>query len=112
MITAFQASIGAYMAEDGELLCEDCFASGDRFARPVSNYELDEEQAYASEGAFDWDYAEGKRTVDGKAFARIDGLWHAEACGCEAALLDINGHELREPYTDTDCAREQYEDES
>lgn len=104
MLTAFQASTGAYMTEDGELLCESCFESEDVFAKPVSNYGLDEEQTASSEGSFDWDYADQIREVDGVSQALINDHWHVEACGCEAALLDANGHELREAYWYPGCA--------
>ena len=89
MLTGFQVSTGAYMTEYGELLCEDCFDRGDTYAKPVSNYALDEWQSGSSDGYFDGE--EG----------------HAEDCYCEPALhCDDCGGELREQYTSPDCEEE------
>lgn len=92
MLTAFQASTGAYMTEDAELLCEECFASEDVYARPVSNYTLDEWQSE--------DARSQQLVCTGEAFvdemeADDDQPKYDE---CEPALLDANGHELREEY--------------
>ena len=80
MLTGFQASTGAYVTEDGELLCPSCFNDGDTLARPVSNYGLDEWQSEDATG-YEWD--------------DDDGLDHSE---CEPALFDANYHELRAEY--------------
>ncbi len=93
MLTAFQCATGAYRTEDGELLCENCFDGGEDFARPVSNFELDEEQNARTED-YDWSY---DRDPDAGPLDEDQDLneYHR---GCEPALYDDNGHELREAY--------------
>lgn len=106
MITAFQAALGGYITEHGDLMCEDCFRSEDTYARPMSNFELDEWQTQDAE-RLSWDYAERvSETEDGTKVALLDGVWHVEGCGCEPALYDMNGHELREAYNDSECNEE------
>jgi len=79
MLTAFQCAIGAYQTEGGELLCESCFRGGDAYARPVSNYALDEWQVESSRDEY-------------------------PDCEClEALRCDDCGEELNEAYIDEDC---------
>lgn len=89
MLTGFQVAIGAYVTEDMDLLCEDCYRLEDVYAKPVSNYELDEWQ---SQEAYDYEWDDDDEAVDHQY--------------CEPELLDVNGHELREAY------HEGHEDES
>lgn len=92
MLTAFQVSTGAYMTENGELLCTSCFESEDVYAKPVGNYSLDEWQS---------EEARSRQLVcTGEAFvdemeADDDQPKYDE---CEPALYDTNGHEIRAEY--------------
>jgi hypothetical protein len=103
MLTSFQVAVGGYITEYGDLLCEECFDRADTYAKPMSNYELDEWQS--SEGyGHDWRY-DHDDDEDGVLVQRADesmddfdtrvNEYHEE---CEPALLDVNGHELREAY--------------
>lgn len=106
MLTAAQCATAAYMTEDGELLCPSCFDRGDTYAKPLSQYSLDEWQS-SSESDLDWQYADKIREADEDedrpTQALIRGIWHAEACCCEDALYDEAGHELVERYVDSSC---------
>ncbi len=93
MLTGYQVSTGAYETEDGELLCEQCFERGDVFARPVSNFELDEQQALQADG-YDWSYEADPDAGPLDPDQDLDA-YHQ---GCEPALYDEDGHELREAY--------------
>jgi hypothetical protein len=88
MLTAFQCEIAAYVTENGELLCPECFESsfetGDDYAKPLIRYSLDEWQTGSDEG-----------------FVCDDYTGEGDTCGCESALLDEDGHELVEAYTET-----------
>lgn len=86
MLTGYQASTGAYQDQDGELYCENCFDRGDSYARPVSNYELDEAESAYAEGTFD------------------ESDDHVAGCGC-AFPLECSGcySNLTEGYTDPEC---------
>lgn len=90
MLTSFQVSTGAYVTEDGGLLCKQCFQSEDTYPKPVSNYELDEWQSETSQDHEWFDYD----VTDAIEQDRIQ-TYHKQ---CEPALYDINGHELREKY--------------
>jgi hypothetical protein len=110
MLTSFQVATGAYQDENGDFLCEECFEKGDTYARPISNFELDEEQSHAAEGWRDWNYGDEQVEVSGETYTLgRDDQWHVEACGCEPPLLDLYGHEIREAYRDTYCLDERPE---
>lgn len=115
MITAYQAATGAYLTEYGDLLCDACFASGDDYAKPISNYGLDEEQTAYAEG---YEWSDTTCTCDhdeddhaGAWLDSIDGAHCLDDCdceeftavkhdGCEPALFDTNGHLLLDEYHD------------
>lgn len=108
MLTGYQCATGAYSTEDGELICPQCFDDGETFARPVSNYELDE-YATAVSGEIDWDDAEYVVTDDAGTHGLIRGVWHLEDCACTYALEDEAGHELVEAYEDFGCVEAETE---
>jgi hypothetical protein len=55
MITAAQAAIAAYETEFGEIYCDCCwFDNGGKYARPVSQFEVDERQSSYANG-YEWD---------------------------------------------------------
>jgi hypothetical protein len=103
MLTSFQVAVGGYVTENGDLLCEQCFDRGDTFAKPVSNYELDEWQSERGYG-YEWEYEhddDEEEVLVQKADESYEDFnarlneYHEE---CEPALFDDNGHELREAY--------------
>lgn len=79
MLTAFQVQTAAYVTEDGEILCSECFDRGDTYAKPIIQYVLDEWQTSEAQ---DYEWPE-------------DGVDHSE---CEPALFDLNGDVLLEAY--------------
>ncbi|MES2156062.1 MAG: hypothetical protein V4510_13090, partial [bacterium] len=84
MLTAFQCETGAYMTENGELLCEDC--ARDDFTKPVSRYEL----SCWNEGG-DSPYDNGDEG-------------HAPECYCDYGVTcDGCGAELEEAFTTPEC---------
>lgn len=94
MLTAYQASTGAYVTEYGELLCSGCFDDGDTFARPISNFGLDELQTEFAEGLVCSVGSDGKQVwLDG--YKEPSGPTFPD---CVPALRDENGHELVEEY--------------
>lgn len=92
MLTSYQLETGAYVTQDGEILCDDCFELGNEYARPMSNYELDEYQTWESSSFFDDNGEEG----------------HVEGCSCVFPVTCVEClTELREAYTDYACAEKQ-----
>ena len=111
MLTGFQVATGAYEPYDnvdGELICPSCFDNGETYARPVSNYALDEEQAARAEGWLDWDYLDEFVEHEGTKYGLgQDDVWHQEACACEPSLdCSECGREIHEAYQDQGCTEE------
>lgn len=94
MLTSFMDSAAAFVTAGGELLCHECFGGGNAFARPVTRYELNEEQDYAGED-YEWPSLTHEGYPDDDAERDRVAEYHAE---CQRALDDVNGHVLREEY--------------
>jgi hypothetical protein len=112
MLTGFQVATGAYETEDGELLSETTFDQGEHYARPVSNYELDERQTQEARDWLDWEHLDTEVVEDGIEYRQgLDGMWHIEDCGCEPDLIDIYGVTIRDSYEDSSCRSDQPDDD-
>jgi len=97
MLTGTQVATGGYVTENGELLCERCFEMGDDYARPVSNYELDEWQSSNSTGLYCVIDEDGDHDRWNDEYEDVEpGERKGEEC--EPALYDEAGHELRDEY--------------
>lgn len=94
MLTSAQVATAAYMTEDGELYCPDCFDQGDVYAKPIIAYSLDEEQQYAREG-HEWPSETHEGYADDDAERDALERYHEE---CLPPLYGVCGHELAEEY--------------